>query len=76
MSYVTLDSRVNDPMIARRLAILETATANQDAFEPQPPLTMWQVRRVSALQDAWLDYAALAGTPASVPITAVQGRAH
>lgn len=55
MPYVTLDSCVIDPMIARRLEILETATASNDGFEPQPPLNIWQVRRVDALQDQWFD---------------------
>ncbi|MHB1612679.1 MAG: hypothetical protein ACYCOU_02215 [Sulfobacillus sp.] len=29
--------------------ILESIAAEQDSFSPQPPLAMWQVRRVSAL---------------------------
>lgn len=53
MQISILDSPLNDSMIARRLEILETATADQGSFEPQPPLTMWQVRRVSAIEDHW-----------------------
>ncbi len=53
MQISVLDSPLNDSMIARRLEILETATANQDSFEPQPPLTMWQTRRVSAIEEQW-----------------------
>lgn len=58
MSYVipAIEACMNDPMVTRRLAILETATANQDSFEPQPPLTMWQTRRVSAIEEQWLGF--------------------
>ncbi len=55
MQISVLDSPLNDSMIARRLEILETATASNDDFEPQPLLNTWQVRRVGALQDQWFD---------------------